>query len=64
MEEGCLLMKNTYIGLLSHQGYSFYCVKTFISGGLLVTAASTDPKIVLKTIVEQIGYTKPMGRSI
>lgn len=43
-----MLVRNTHIGLLNHQRNSFYCVKTFTSAGLLVTAASTDPKIALK----------------
>lgn len=57
MEKRSLFVRNTNIRLLNHQGNSFCCVKTLTSGGLLVTAASTDPNIVLKTIVEQIGHT-------
>lgn len=36
---------------------SFHCVKMLTSGGLPITAARTDPNLVLKTTMDQLGCT-------
>jgi len=39
------------------RGNSFHCVKMLMSGGLPVIAARTDPNLVLKITMDQVGCT-------